>query len=142
MMAVFKEVGLRWVVEALVCGQGITGLPIGYLPGSVVDNMAKLAEIVEKLEKKRPVIVGYNLFVDLIYLCQNFLFDLPLRVGEFAALVRDTWPMVVDTKYMATQWLTVDGLSTLEQVEEELADLTEPVICEWLYRGSAGMLTT
>ena len=81
--------------------------------------------------RRRPVLVGHGLFEDVIYLCENFLWELPATVDEFAGMVGG-WPMVVNTQYMASQWFTADGpeAASLGQVEEALCEKEGPVICE------------
>ena len=127
-----RGVGMRWVVEALVGGQRLRGIRVDDLPGDPKENAARLEEVVRLLAEKRPVLVGHGLFEDVIYLCENFLWELPATVDEFAGMVGDVWPMVVDTRYMASQWFTADGAeaASLRQVEEALCEQEEPIICE------------
>ncbi len=134
---VAAEVGLRWVVEALVgglrlrgaAGRGPARRPQGQRRAAGGGGAAAGGE-------RRPVLVGHGLFGDVIYLCENFLWELPATVEEFGGMLSDVWPMAVDTEYMASQWFTVDGAETasLGQVEEALCEQEEPVMCE-LFRG-------
>jgi poly(A)-specific ribonuclease len=53
--------------------------------------------------KPRHLIVGHNLFMDLAFLYKTFVGPLPKNVREFQRKVNDFFPMVIDTKYMATK---------------------------------------
>jgi poly(A)-specific ribonuclease len=102
---------LRYVVEALAGGESLdkidpklfctteTGQPV------LVDLAAKKREIeiLQKgLKNKRHVLVGHNLFTDLVFIYQAFIADLPDDVSIFEECIHRLFPYVIDTKYMAT----------------------------------------
>ena len=126
----------RWVVEALVGGD-ISKLPLAHyrLPlstdkrSSVTDIQLKEMSISlqKKVRQHKTVLVGHNMFLDVIYLYQCFLGDLPDKVEEFKTCLNLITPLVVDTKWLAAfKSREVDNTS-LGDVEDSLRDEELPV---------------
>jgi poly(A)-specific ribonuclease len=63
---------------------------------------AELDLVVFQLQTKGHLIVGHNLFMDLGFLYKTFIGPLPKNVQDFCKKINELFPMVVDTKYMAT----------------------------------------
>ncbi len=59
-------------------------------------------EILKLLKNKTHILVGHNLFGDLIFLYKTFFGNLPVTVMEFTNCISSLFPTVLDTKYMAT----------------------------------------
>lgn len=96
-----------------------------------------LREIVDELfnvyqRDSKVVLVGHNLFMDIVNLYQCFIGPLPPTIGEFADLIRNSFAMVLDTKYVATADPSVSpesaSNSSLQQLWESLERLPEPKI--------------
>jgi poly(A)-specific ribonuclease len=129
---VSAEVGVRWLVEALVGGERLGAVTVEDFPGDCEENRARLKAAVANFADRRPVVVGHGLFEQIAFLCENFLWELPDTVARFADMVSRIWPMVVDTEYVVSQWFAVDGRATasLDFVEAALSEEEEPVTCK------------
>ena len=132
-----RQIGLRWLVEAMVGGdlsgintinfaRSVTGEPI-FVNLEAIRH--RLAQVQEQLKGHRTVIVGHNLFTDLVYFYKCFLGKLPDRVEDFQRIIHGLFPLVVDTKYLATHNCgSISLKSSLDEIEEELRQLSVPVI--------------
>lgn len=134
-----RHIGFRWIVEAL-CGGSIKDINLKSLAVDengirknfeFYDYSRRHTDIIRKIGESRPVLVGHNVFGDICYLYQNFLGDLPDSVDQFGVLVRGMFPLVIDTKYMATHELDIPGSSSLEQIVSMLDSQSHPKICKW-----------
>jgi poly(A)-specific ribonuclease len=88
-----------------------------------------IQEVKGTLEKKPLVLVGHNLFNDLIFIYRTFVGTLPDDVTEFNQRIHQLFPQVFDTKYMATQeGSSTQSNSSLREVCDELEARTQPFI--------------
>ena len=141
-MEVFKEkvtrqVGLRWVVEAM-CGGSLDNInPIMFAKGiegnPVWLDLPELKraheEVKESLRDKRAVLVGHNLFMDLINFYKCFFGQLPDTIEDFQAVIHKLFPLIIDTKYMATHKTSdPNPRSSLEDLDAALDKEPVPVI--------------
>jgi poly(A)-specific ribonuclease len=62
-----------------------------------------IQSLLKALKSKPRVLVGHNLFIDLIFIYQTFVGTLPDKVTEFNKRIHELFPKVFDTKYLATQ---------------------------------------
>lgn len=107
-----KEIGFRYIIEALATGGDITRIPTSMFvvshdgESSVWLDAGKierdLADIQKKLEKKPRTIVGHNMFMDMAFVSQTFIGELPEDVVDFQSEIHRLFPRVIDTKYIAT----------------------------------------
>ncbi|GIJ89375.1 hypothetical protein Asppvi_008315 [Aspergillus pseudoviridinutans] len=133
----WKQTGFRWVAEALAGGD-LTNLDSGYFIGIMASSAAvepryPLKEfsdtLKQRLKEHRPVLVGHNLFTDLIYFCRCFLGPLPSKVEEFQSMAHELFPVLMDTKYMATHNCgSINPRSSLSELNENLAKKAIPKI--------------
>lgn len=132
-----KQTGFRWIVEALVGGD-ISGLDPWCFTSVIneptgVDDEKIVTEYFDhmqaKLKSRRPVLAGHNLLVDLVYLYRTFIGELPDRVEEFQQAIHELFPLVVDTKYMATHkcWSSKTA-SSLDEVDKVLLQRKTPTL--------------
>jgi len=126
-----KAIGFRWLVEAIVGGD-ISGLHPDYLKPALPSKaegetpmQALHNKLKAELKSVPKVLVGHNCFTDLINFYKCFIGDLPVRVEEFTSKVHQLFPIVLDTKYMASLGNKRWGDTSLQFVEEELR--TEPL---------------
>lgn len=134
-----RQIGFRWLVEAMVGGDlsGIdarnfarttTGEPMFV---NLRDTTSHLTALKEQLKGRRTVLVGHNLFTDLLYFYQCFFGQLPNRVEEFQRTIHTLFPMVIDTKYLATHKCgSINPKSSLEDIEKELCSVSVPLVGE------------
>ncbi|KAF2456472.1 ribonuclease H-like domain-containing protein [Lineolata rhizophorae] len=137
--AINRATGFRWLVEALIVGGNIRGIDVvgecAKDPQTGATLMVFENQIFERfrslqfaLSRRRPPLVGHNLFFDLAYLYRTFVGVLPEKVGAFAEKVGELWPTVLDTKYMATHGVSEARTdSSLEQMEAALRMQSRPV---------------
>ena len=147
-----RQVGLRWLVE------GMTGGDLSPInPVELISNPTRSAvwldingvrrkfdETAGKISKKRTILVGHNIFMDLVYFYKCFFGKLPDRIEEFQQLIHEIFPLVIDTKYLATASnIGLGTKSSLSDLDAELSEISEPVIGEscrdhlvrWVLRG-------
>ena len=131
-----RQVGFRWIVEAMVGGDLSTLDPSTFSRNSKGEPFwVDLREVRRdfdhlrtKLSAKRTTLVGHNLFVDLVNFYQCFIGKLPDRVEEFQTAIHGLFPRVIDTKYLATyEGDSSNKWSGLKELDEDLKKLTAPV---------------
>ena len=132
-----KQTGFRWIVEALVGGDLSTVDPRTF--NKTPENepfwidlnevVREFHELRRRLSNKRMVLVGHNIFIDLVNFYKCFFGPLPDKVEDFQSVMHQLFPMIIDTKYLATHnSVALNARSGLEELDEELSKLTEPVI--------------
>jgi poly(A)-specific ribonuclease len=133
-----RQIGLRYLIEGMIGGdlQGIdpvvlvrpmhNGRPIWIDRRKVTDDFYQLRQ---KVLKNRPVLVGHNIFVDLVNFYKCFIGTLPEKVEDFQREIHHLFPLVVDTKYLATHFNnTGDVRSALEDLDGDLSSMPVPQI--------------
>lgn len=130
-----KQTGFRWIAEALAGGD-LSNLDKGYFnlivntsltvgPGFSLEELSK--RLKERLKFRRPVLVGHNLFTDLIYFCRCLFGPLPDLVEDFQAMVHEMFPVLMDTKYMATHECgSINPISSLPEINASLLQVATP----------------
>ncbi|PYI33958.1 CAF1 family ribonuclease [Aspergillus indologenus CBS 114.80] len=128
---VWEQTGFRWVAEALAGGD-LTFLPQDYFSNRWADlheprQQLNSDQIKRRLQATRPVVVGHNLFTDLVYFCRCFFGPLPDRVEEFQSMIHGMFPVLMDTKYMATHDCgSINPTSSLQDLHNKLAFVPYP----------------
>lgn len=95
-----RQIGFRWIVEAMtrgnLSGMDYDSLARGKMGESIfVDKEALSREMnrIKSLLMNRPtVLVGHNLFTDLVYLHRTFLGPLPDMVEDFQRDMHKLFP--------------------------------------------------
>lgn len=96
------------------------------------DKLREIHKLQKALEAKTQIIVGHNLFTDLIFLYKTFVGKLPKDVVDYNAEVHRLFPVVLDTKFIATQnqgGRTMRGASGLGELHEAMKGQSRPLIC-------------
>ncbi|KAI4260993.1 MAG: hypothetical protein L6R42_003796, partial [Xanthoria sp. 1 TBL-2021] len=126
-----RQVGLRWLVEAIQ-GADLSAInPDSFCStnGSKKDSVtSKFDDVRNRLRGHSTVLVGHNLFLDLIYLYACFFGPLPDRVEDFQRIIHDLFPRIIDTKYLATHDNPDMAAFNLEQLDRMLHPQAQPVI--------------
>jgi poly(A)-specific ribonuclease len=93
-------------------------------------DIKQLADRVKgKLKQNRPVLVGHNIFCDLLFFYRCFIGPLPNTLEEFIAAIHDLFPVLADTKYLATYDCgALAPESSLEDLNRNLAHFETPKI--------------
>ncbi|KAE8154730.1 ribonuclease H-like domain-containing protein [Aspergillus avenaceus] len=133
-----KQRGFMWIIEALTGGD-LTDLDPYCFTTILSDSMTigpqpSLREFSEKMKQRlqshRPVLVGHNIFIDLVYLCRCFIGALPDKVEDFQTMVKGLFPMVMDTKFLATHDCgSITPKSSLSDINDSLLDIETPKTC-------------
>ncbi|KAK8191461.1 ribonuclease H-like domain-containing protein [Phyllosticta capitalensis] len=145
-----RQVGFRWIIEAL-CGGEINVDPKDFLydaetgharAGNLEDVKRRFIMANYALKNKRPILVGHNLFTDLAYLYQTFIGDLPDTLDEFRKRTQRLFPLIVDTKYLATHNCgDINPKSSLDEIEYKLRSQELPLLLthpnHFKYHGSS-----
>ena len=74
--------------------------------------------------------MGHNLFIDLVYFFACFIGRLPDRVEMFQDAMHSLFPIIIDTKYLATHDNDNSPMSrsSLEELDEALSEHPVPLI--------------
>lgn len=59
-------------------------------------------KVVQKIIDSKKIVVGHNMFLDLLYTMHQFVTPLPENYDEFKIQVRENFPKILDTKLMAS----------------------------------------
>lgn len=124
-----RQTGFRWVFEALIGGDLHPDLL--YIMGvkNHHDQRPRYDRAIERLRKNRPVLVGHNMFTDIVYLYRTFVGPLPDTLDEFNASLHELFPRIVDTKYLATHDEgDLNASPNLEMIAKGLQDQPFPKI--------------
>ncbi|KAF2105920.1 ribonuclease H-like domain-containing protein [Lophiotrema nucula] len=121
--------GFRWVIEALAQGDLHAIDPLYFardINGMIIavdaEGMrSKFGRTTERIKSRQPVLVGHNMFTDLVYLYQSFIGPLPATLQEFQREIHELFPKIVDTKYLATYGGgDLNASPTLQEIAESL----------------------
>jgi hypothetical protein len=120
------SLGLRWIFEALAGGD-LSGIDPEWFVNKNSEKpeeqlpavKQELARVIEKLQNEVHVIVGHNLFTDLGFLYKTFIGALPANVKHFQEDIHYLFPIVIDTKYLATHG--ADPMNPRSNLKELLA---------------------
>ncbi len=123
------QIGLRWPVEALARGN-LEGLTATSFLGDKDDVAEALSDLKAALQAKQTILVGHNVFMDLVYLYQCFFGPLPDPVEDFQEVMHKLFPVIIDTKYLATREEVHPELarSSLEELDDQLSAQKFPII--------------
>ncbi|CAI7585788.1 unnamed protein product [Penicillium palitans] len=130
-----KHIGFRWIAEALVGGSLEELEPDAFQPlMKIIEQptfgIQQLSDKVKsRLKENRPVLVGHNMFCDLLFFHRCFLGPLPDTLAEFQTVIHGLFPLLADTKYMATHNCgSLNPMSSLEELNTTLAGIESPKI--------------
>lgn len=141
--------GFRWLIEALTGGDLSQLTPQVFQPlvGVVEEQENALAvykRTVNGLKSKngRIPLVGHNLFMDVVYLWQCFYGGLPDKVEEFAVLLHEKFPLLIDTKYIFTHDCgDMNPVASLDDIAKAYENVTKPEISKFCRCISRMLLT-
>ncbi|RFU23964.1 hypothetical protein B7463_g12373, partial [Scytalidium lignicola] len=89
----------------------------------------KIKRITQALKSKNHVIVGHNVFTDLLYLYNSFIGDLPLAVSDFKETIHELFPIVIDTRFLATYGMdSMTPGANLKDLLDSFKNVTIPTI--------------
>ena len=107
-----RAIEFRWLIEA-ISGGDITGMPREYFTSAFKSDVKSadgkektltrfVDDLQQKLNSRRRILIGHNCFMDLVYLYNCFMGQLPEKVERFQEMIREIFPAVVDTKFIAS----------------------------------------
>ena len=67
----------------------------------LVDNAVGFSQVVKMISQSGKLVVGHNMFLDLLHVIEQFMCPLPELFDDLKATVRAVFPRLVDTKVMA-----------------------------------------
>ncbi|OAL48173.1 CAF1-domain-containing protein [Pyrenochaeta sp. DS3sAY3a] len=133
---IIRQTGFRWVFEALVQGSDFDHAhPLFAATSSGLPDMAtedikrRYERAVGRLRDKKPVLVGHNMFTDIVYLYRTFVGQLPDTLQGFQDAIHEMFPRIIDTKYLATHDEgDLNASPTLQEIAEGLSQQPLPTI--------------
>ncbi|RMZ67934.1 caf1 family ribonuclease [Pyrenophora seminiperda CCB06] len=135
--SILRQTGFRWIFEALVRDGQVdradllyvartTGMPT---TGDMYNIRDRYDRAVERLKTRQPVLVGHNMFTDIVYLYRTFVGELPDTLQGFQDAIHDLFPKIIDTKYLATHAEgDLNASPTLEEIATRLNNQPLPHI--------------
>ncbi|KAF2821557.1 CAF1-domain-containing protein [Ophiobolus disseminans] len=130
-----RQTGFRWIFEALTSGdvdsaESLYAARSGSVMGADAHDVRdRYDRAIERLKSRQPVLVGHNMFTDIVYLYRTFVGELPDTLQGFNEAIHDLFPKIVDTKYLATHAEgDLNASPTLQEIAEGLGDQPLPVI--------------
>ncbi|KAJ5770224.1 uncharacterized protein N7511_002275 [Penicillium nucicola] len=130
-----KHIGFRWVAESLV-GGNLEELGSEMFrplmrriknPTYGIDTMVNRVKTC--LQINRPVLVGHNMFCDLLFFHACFLGPLPDTIEEFQTAIHKLFPVLIDTKYLDTYDCgSTNPASSLADLHAKLMNVDTPKI--------------
>ena len=67
----------------------------------LIENAVGFSQIVKMISQSGKLVVGHNMFLDLLHIIDQFLRPLPELFEDFKATVSAVFPRLIDTKVMA-----------------------------------------
>lgn len=129
-----RQVGVRWLVEAMVGGNLAAIKSYNLQPVKSESQVPRehYERLFDRLQAKKTILVGHNVFIDLIYFYACFFGKLPDSVKDFERLMHELFPCIIDTKYLATHGDDNPALSksSLEELDDQLSSLTPAPVIE------------
>ena len=133
---IMRQTGFRWIFEALAKGGTIDRADPLYLPRNGQAMTPDTFQIkdtydraVERLKSRQPVLVGHNMFTDVVYLYRTFVGPLPDTLQGFREAIHELFPNIIDTKYLATYAEgDLNASPTLQEIAQSLATQQLPEI--------------
>ena len=98
-----------------------------------LDDAVGFSKVIRKICESKKIVVGHNMFLDLLYTLEQFVAPLPEDYDEFKELIKTSLPKIVDTKLMALtpplkediiSSILEDMVKTVNQAPFELPKLT------------------
>ncbi|KNG48281.1 hypothetical protein TW65_05190 [Stemphylium lycopersici] len=135
--SILRQTGFRFIFEALVKGGNIDRTDLlyvarttGMFPQADADDIrARYDRSVERLKTKQPVLVGHNMFTDIVYLYRTFVGQLPDTLQGFQDAIHELFPRIIDTKYLATHAEgDLNASPTLQDISQSLSRQPLPEI--------------
>lgn len=137
---IYRQVGFRWIIEA-IAGNDLSNIDLKSLAKDPNTGEAIFVDLqdyrarfnrAQSLVRDRPrVVVGHNFFLDIVYIYRTFIGQLPETVEEFQRLLHALFPLIIDTKYVATHNCgDINPMSSLQQIAEYLEVQEKPTISE------------
>lgn len=65
------------------------------------EYMRGFSRVIQSIVDSRKVIVGHNSFVDLLFMYQSLIEELPKKLSLFKSQLSESFPMIYDTKHMS-----------------------------------------
>eukprot|EP00095_Tigriopus_kingsejongensis_P008480 snap_masked-scaffold18_size714446-processed-gene-4.9 protein:Tk08480 transcript:snap_masked-scaffold18_size714446-processed-gene-4.9-mRNA-1 annotation:"hypothetical protein SINV_07959" len=87
-----------------------------------LDQAVGFVKVIRKLSESRRPVVGHNMLLDLCHTLHQFVSPLPDDYADFKSLAHRTFPQLIDTKTMGSQFPFKDEISntSLEELKNAL----------------------
>lgn len=79
---------------------GSSDLSLADLDQQMLDFMKGFTRLFESFVKMRKILIGHNMFCDLIYLYNSFIDPLPKSYSQFKREINSLFPVIYDTKHI------------------------------------------
>lgn len=133
-----KQTGFRWIFEALAADGDIHKADPYYFGRYIntpiiaedkTDVKDRFDRVQDRLQRHQPVLVGHNMFTDLVYFYRSFVGELPNTLDGFRSALHEIFPKIVDTKFLATHAEgDLNASPTLQEIADKLNNQPLPDI--------------
>ena len=107
--------------------------PLGLSPVTLDEDrtdsiLNNAADHTRALQQKKTMLVGHNVFLDLVYFYKRFFGPLPTDVKDFVPIMKAMFPIIFDTKFLADNLKDNNPTykSSLEDIIQELESSDAP----------------
>jgi hypothetical protein len=87
-----------------------------------VDDELGFSLFIQELIKARKPIIGHNPFLDLLFIYENCIDDLPEDYLEFKHKVHSLFPVIIDTRYLVTRYEHIFDKRGIENIVKKIKD--------------------
>jgi len=134
-----KQSGFRWIFEALAGGDLDSLDPFhgGWvITADRTDVKDQFDRVRHRLKTHQPVLVGHNMFTDIVFFYRCFVGDLPETLHGFCKEIHNLFPRIIDTKYLATYAEgDLHSSPSLMEISDKLQDQEQPDISTYSFLG-------
>ncbi|KAF2100482.1 CAF1-domain-containing protein [Rhizodiscina lignyota] len=133
---IYRQTGFRWIVDAMTNEtlHRIDVKSFAYYPDGAARTVdlralnSRFDRIKDILKTKKTVLVGHNCMTDVVYFYKFFIGPLPDTVEEFQQAFHALFPLVIDTKYLATHNCgDINPMSSLQEIDDKLKSEKRPI---------------
>ncbi|CAB3228579.1 unnamed protein product [Arctia plantaginis] len=83
--------------------EGANSAPMAIIEEDLMNNLLGFSRIISLLETLQKPIIGHNIFLDIVFLHNQFIGPLPSKYSVFKKNIHNMLPHLYDTKYISSE---------------------------------------